>query len=285
MFKPIVRTKNFTAKPIREGLIPSRHRTIIRFGSTTPTERIYPRGVSLNKQIIEINTVEAIENSRSKLLMKKCFTDAEIPHPDYYEIDTEDKIFFYILNSDLDTIHMDELPYPILAKREFGFKGHGMHKFDDAKSLDEWIQSNDLDGYYFEKFYSYSREYRLHCTEDGCFYACRKMLKEDAEDRYYRNDSNCVWFVEENPKFDKPINWAEIEEDCVKALKSTGLTIGAFDVKVQSAKDKDGVRRENPLYIIIEVNSAPAFGEVTLVKYTETINKIIQANNERNSIS
>jgi type I restriction enzyme S subunit len=37
-----------------------------------------------------------------------------------------------------------------------------------------------------------SREYRLHVTADGCFYACRKMLKADAEERWYKNDSNCV---------------------------------------------------------------------------------------------
>jgi hypothetical protein len=45
-------------------------RTVIRFGSTTELEDTIDKGGGR----IEINTVEAIKNSASKLRMKNCFT-------------------------------------------------------------------------------------------------------------------------------------------------------------------------------------------------------------------
>ena len=275
-FKVRLRTKNFTVKPMRAELLPVRFRTVVRFGSTTSTKKIFPKYFE-TKKIIEINTVDAIENSRSKLRMKDCFLKAGVPQSNWWVCTGKKPIEFLNLSTgkEKQICTEQQLPYPILAKREFGFKGHGMHKFDTPEELVNWLSKNSLEGYYFEQFMNYSREYRLHCTKDGCFYTCRKMLKEDAEDRYYRNDSNCVWFVEENAKFDKPVNWKNIESDCVKALQEVGLTLGAFDVKIQSSEDGKGRKRENPNYIIIEVNSAPAFGDGTLQKYTEVINKII----------
>ena len=85
-----------------------------------------------------------------------------------------------------------------------------------------------------KKYYTYTREYRLHITKDGCFYACRKMLKRDAEED--RHDSNCVWIVEDNPEFNKPDNWNDIVSDCVKAMQSVGLDICAIDIKMQRWK-------------------------------------------------
>lgn len=280
MFKPVIRTKNFTVKPLRGKLVPSQYRTVIRFGSTTPVEKIFKKGVMNGKKIIEINTVQAIQNSRSKLLMKDCFLKENVRQAEWWVVNkTGKKDTFLACSGDKKEIHITNLPYPILAKREFGFKGHGMHFFDSPDEFIPWLTKTNLTGYYFEKYYNYTKEYRLHCTEEGCFYTCRKMLKEDAKDRYYRNDSNCVWFLEENDKFDKPINWSDIEHDCVKALHATGLKIGAFDIKVQGNTDNKGHKRDNPNYIIIEVNSAPAFGDITMEKYIEKLNYLIKKYN------
>ena len=134
---------------------------------------------------------------------------------------------------------------------------------------------NNSDSYIIEKYYNYSKEYRLHVTKDGCFYACRKMLKEDAEERWHRHDMNSVWIMEENPLFDKPSNWDSIVGECVKALNAVGLDIGACDVKVQSEKGK---RNDfTPDFIILEINSAPSLGEVTAQKYIQKLSQIVES--------
>ena len=104
------------------------------------------------------------------------------------------------------------------------------------------------------------------------------MLRETTpqNERWYRNDSNCNWIVEDNPLFDKPTNWQAIMDECVKALNAVGLDIGACDVKVQSAKKKDGTARQNPDYFVIEINSAPSLKERGLQKYLVQIPQILR---------
>lgn len=262
-FRPRVRSKNFSCDPLRHhttalGYYP--FKSLIRFGSTVPTKIVFPK----SDNIIEINSVEAIERSRSKLLMKQAFANAGVPQATWWD-------------SYQALAHDNEIPYPILAKRVFGFKGRGMVKIDSKEKLEEFIANTNLNGYYFEQFHNYAKEYRLHVTTNGCFYGLRKMIKEDtAEDqRWFRNDSNCVWILEENPLFDKPVNWNQIESDCVNALNEIGLDIGAFDVKVQSSTTPDGKARENPLYILIEVNSAPSMGDITVERYKSILPKLL----------
>ena len=141
------------------------------------------------------------------------------------------------------------------------------------------MKGKDLSSYLFEKFYSYVREYRIHVSKNGCFYTCRKMLKTDCkEDKnaWQRHDDNCVWMVEENPLFDKPANWDTIVSECVKALQSVGLDIGACDVRVQSAKDSKGNKRKEVDFIIIEINSAPSMGERTEIEYLKELPKLLK---------
>lgn len=72
-----------------------------------------------------------------------------------------------------------------------------------------------------------------------------------------------MWILEENPLFDKPSNWDNIVDECVKAMSSIGLDLCAIDVKVQTNK------YETPEFIILETNSAPALGDVGIKKYIE----------------
>jgi len=144
----------------------------------------------------------------------------------------------------------------------------------------EWIESitSPLNNYVFERFYNYAREYRLHVSSEGCFYTCRKMLKRDTpeENKWFRNDENCVWVLEDNPNFDKPVNWDDVVKHSVKALKAVGLDFGAIDLRIQSATNSEGETREEPKFIIVEINSAPSFGEITLQKYLEELPNIIE---------
>src|SRR5690606_31140857 len=233
---------------------------------------------------LELNTVEAINNSADKLLMKQCFTKNKVKTADWFTIEASDRYIYY-KNGDTNIGSSDDdensLPFPLIAKHRLGSKGRGNYKLDSLEALKTWLESrkNRLNEYIFEKFYNYVREYRLHVTKEGCFYTCRKMLKSNTPNnaKWYRNDDHCVWIMEENELFDKPTNWSEIVKHSVRALNAVGLDFGAVDVKIQSSK------KDNPEFIIIEINSAPSFGEVTSVKYLEILPQLLL--NKKNKIN
>lgn len=272
-FRPMIRSRHPSHSILRVNMPRFNKRSVIRLGSTTEVEDTIDKGGSR----IEINKTFAVKNSANKLLMKECFTKDKVKTADWYKyFSTEGGPTFKNMQTNMDTV-IDDLPYPIVAKHHFGSRGTGNHLLENRAKLEEWMKGNNLSNFIFERFYNYNREYRLHITEDGCFYTCRKMLKTDTpeEKRWFRNDSNSVWIVEENEQFDKPINWKEIESESVKALKSVGLDIGAVDLRIQSSTDGRGAKRNNPEYIIVEINSAPSFGEITGDKYIQELSKLI----------
>ena len=238
-----------------------------RLGSTTRMVR---------NNIIEINSVEAIQNSSSKKLMKARFAEANVRTAE---------VITYVSPTSLrcgdDSYTPEELftrfPAGVVTKSHFGSRGMGNTLHRDSQSLKSFIAGHTMSSYIIEAYRPYAREYRLHVTEAGCFYTCRKMLKKDTpeEAKWFRNDSNCVWIVEDNPLFDKPVNWNDCIAESVKALKAVGLDVGAVDLRVESAVSELEGKRNYPNFIVIEINSAPAMGEITAVKYFEEIPKII----------
>ncbi len=236
----------------------------IRFGSETP---------SVCK--VQLNSIESIKNSSSKLRMKNCFTEMGVKTAEWWT--SNGKVFFKSGNDKTPNKGFGDLPYPIVAKKHFGSRGQGNSLLQSGVALKAFMVGKDLSHYIFEKFYNYIREYRLHVTSEGCFYACRKMLKKDAPDdaKWFRNDSNCVWIMEQNEMFDKPSNWEVIINECVKALNSCKLDFGACDLRVQSAMVEGKKRKDVPDFIVVEINSAPSFGVVTAEKYKETLPLLI----------
>lgn len=269
-FRPRIRSRHPSHTPLREKVLPLfPFRSVIRFGSSTEMTS----AVSNGGDRIEINTTAAISNSSNKLLMKQCFKEHDV------------KTAIWV-KGDKDTIknlsdYFDDgiIKFPIIAKHIYGSKGKGNYKIEDYDALKKFInkRSLDINHFIFEKFYNYSREYRLHVTGDGCFYTCRKMLKSETPSnrRWYRNDDNSVWILEENDSFDKPVNWDIVIDESVKALNSVGLDIGAVDLRIQSATTKKGKKRDNPDFIVVEINSAPSFGKLTLKKYIEELPKVL----------
>src|ERR1700751_1356280 len=237
------------------GLLP--FRSLYRHGSTT----LITDGLSR----VELNSIESIKISGNKARMKEKFIQAGVKCAKQYE-------YTHIggLNSAIE--------YPIVAKSLHGSRGDGNTLIKSQEELRNWMRGKTLSNYIFEKFYNYTREYRLHVSKNGCFYTCRKMIKEETpkDDRWRRHDDNCVWILEENPSFDKPSNWNAIVADCVKALRAVGLDIGAIDLKCQSTKDSKGRIRENPEWIVLETNSAPSMGEITQQKYLVEIPKLLK---------
>lgn len=252
----IVRSRNTSCKELRKLEIPAR--VIYRMGSTTPTTNITKR-----TDYIEINSPEACAVSGDKILMKQKFNEFEVPTAEWFTATSDEEAL------NLVTQKLEEWRR-IIIKHKHSSKGNGIYfittldEYNDAKSH----FTSNIKNYIFERYYTYSKEYRLHVNENGCFYTCRKMLKEDAEVRWHRHENNSVWILEDNPMFDKPDNWENIVEDCKKAIKAVGLDIGACDVKVQT-------HVENPKYIILETNSAPALGEIGIEKYKDMLTKYI----------
>ncbi len=263
-FRTTVLTRHPSHAVLRSELPLLPFRSIIRLGSET-----IPKD---GKTRIELNSPQSIKNSANKLLMKKCFTRVGCQTAGWWT--TIDGINFYTPDLEGMLLRRD-LSYPIIAKSLYGSRGRGNTKLDTQQALQSWIQGKTLSHYIFEKFVPYSREYRLHITNKGCFYTCRKLIKNDApEGTWQRHDDVCTWVLETNPAFKKPNNWNLIVQDCIKAKNALGLDICAFDVMVQGPK-KSG-ERSNPEWIICESCSAPSFGNITAQKYIQEIPKLLK---------
>lgn len=260
-----IRTKNHTAAPLR-GSINSPIRTVVRLGSHTPTERVFPRGIMEGKRIFEINTVEAIQNSSNKMRMKRCFRERNVPQAIWWEL-RNGRVYNPDSNDEVD---IEELPYPIVVKRINGFKGHGMCKVSNSEEFRNWL-SRGLHGYFVEKFYNYGKEYRLHVSAaSGVFLVWRKLRRADAENKWFFNSTNCNWVGINNDLFDTPPFWEDMKRAAVDALHSTGLDLGAVDIRCR----RNPTRGNN--FIVCEVNSAPALGEIGIESYRSEISKLIE---------
>jgi len=278
LFRPMIYSRHPSHNILRAQnkhikLLP--YRSVIRFGSTTEC----PDTISKGGSRIEINTIEAIKNSASKLLMKNKFTEAKVSTASW------------VIGNNLTQVkdRLKELfetgtpTYPIVAKAHHGSKGRGNTLIKSEEEFNAWAVNKNLNQYIFEKFMNYGHEFRLHVTEDGCFYACRKALKQGVPDseKWRRHDDICIWFLETSPEFHKPNSWNNIEEDCIKALKAIGADILSFDVKVQTPNDAKGNLRSYQEFILIECNSASSMdngtGNISICaqKYIEELPKLI----------
>ena len=220
---------------LRRLKIPVSQYTVVRFGSTT-----------LSNAKVQINSIESIENCTNKLRMKKLFLEKGINTPEIINIVKD-------INYDFKK--------PLVAKRTFRSKGKGMKLINTLEEYNDFYKKN-IDNnkynlknpYYLEVYYNYTKEYRIHVSMlGGYFYTNRKMLKENATERWYRNNDNCVWFLETNPQFDKPDNWDNVIEQCQLAREALGLDITGLDVRV----NKKGK------CMIIEANTACSFGDTS----------------------
>lgn len=240
-FRPRIRSRHPSHSCLRGVLPLFMKRVVIRLGSTTEMPADY----------VEINKVEAVKNSANKRRMKDCFSSKNVKTARW-------------------TSNIDEVSFfPVVAKHIYGSRGEGNYLLKTKEELSAWRTGKTLNNYIFEEYLPYKKEYRLHVTKDGCFYTCRKALKKDTPEdkKWFRNDSNSVWIIESNPEFKKPDNWQKIIEESVKALNAVGLDIGAVDLRVQDKKEPD--------FFIVEINSAPSFGEITEKKYKEELTKLI----------
>ncbi len=173
-FRPQIRSRHPSHSDLRSKngkqlpLLP--FKSVVRFGSTTKI----PDTINNGGKRVELNTVTAIKNSSSKLLMKECFKDNKV----VTAIWTRGNNITQIVQELQSQVGTDKTPFPIISKSNFGSRGRGNIKHDNLESLENWSKGKTLTNYVFEKFHNYNREYRLHVNKDGCFYTCRKMMKK-----------------------------------------------------------------------------------------------------------
>jgi len=268
-FRTITFSRHGSHRPLRTLLPLLPFRSCLRMGSTT----VVADSIQKGGKRVEINSVQGVRNSASKLLMKQCFQKAKVKTADWYLY--QGGKFFQQLDTPKE-VDINKLPYPIIAKSHYGSRCQGNYKLDTAAQLTSFLERHTPSNYIFERFYNYSKEYRLHITEDGCFYTCRKMLKKDTpkDKQWFKNDSNSVWILEENPQFEKPVNWQEIVDDCTKAIVAVGLDVGSVDLRCQGATDEKGNIRKSCDWCVIETNSASGMAPIVLQKYIDMIPKL-----------
>jgi len=134
-WKPQIRTKNHTAAPLRNSLGEFAMRCIIRLGSRTTIAEAFPR-MPHGRPVIEVNTVEAVENSRNKLFMKRCFDNDSIPQADWFTWKELDLFTNVKTQEDISINNLLELlPSGIIMKRVCGFKGIGMFYI---QTIEDW---------------------------------------------------------------------------------------------------------------------------------------------------
>jgi len=274
--KLAIRSRHPSCKALRKTIIIP-FSAVYRHGSTNQTPHSK-----------EINSIEAIQNSSSKLKMKTAFDKGSVKHLPWCRLSGLKISGKGLTNGKIN------LDFPIVIKNIFGSRGRGNYKIDSPADFESFIKSKSLENYIVEQFFSGAREYRVHITNHGPIYCLRKLLKNDTpkNKRWVRNDETCAWICEYQPSlnqhgnfigfretesnvFDKPVNWDKIVEECKKALNAVGLDIGAVDLRVQSTVDKESKTRKDPDFYIIEINSAPSLGKITAEVYKKELPKIL----------
>ena len=265
-----VRSRNHSARLLRKQ-IPCTVPTVLRLGSFTSTEEIFTPQ-QIRSGIIEINTVNSCKNSNDKLLMKQCFDNCAVPTANWALLSevTPDNERQVTINTNARKAY-NTLRYPLIIKNRHSSRGRGIYFVPDEATLIRYKRELTQTAHIIEEFRNFSKEYRVHASSLGSFYANRKMLLRDIpeDQRFHRHHENTVWILPNNPDFDAPTNIEAMYEAAALAVEAVGLTIGCVDVLIQ--QNRPG---RQPEFIILETNSAPALGETTAPIYIQELTRL-----------
>ena len=195
---------------------------------------------------IQVNSSVAIRNCVNKMKMKELFIANNI--------------------KTLPILKDEEVQAPVVIKGIIRSKGSSVFVVDENNEIPVYRKILKQQ-YYFEPLFHTTSEYRLHCTQDKVFFAVKKKKKDGMEADIIINDKNHVILE----KFVKPRLWKEINEQCLLAMKATGLELGAVDVGYDSS-DKNGHK-----FVIHEINTSPEILKPLRPYYKEAIESIVNA--------
>lgn len=242
MYKLRVFSPNKSCAPLRDLLLSKR--VLLRLGSTTPLVSRF--------KYIELNSIEGVRISANKILMKTAFDKANINHSEW--------ICSKNINIIKDFVKTHKI---VIAKHYHSSKGEGIYYIDSNNILDEFLQNHpDIHNYVFEKYYFFPNEYRLHVdVKHGCFYACKKVLLEEANIEWHKHANNSKFVLVRNED-NIPDCWKDIIIACQKAMIEMSLNIACFDILCC-----------NNDFIIVESNTAPSLADFGITYYSNHIQK------------
>lgn len=241
MYKLRVFSPNSSCAPLRNMILPKR--ILLRLGSTTPLISKF--------KYIELNSIDGIRKSANKILMKKCFDEAGIHHSEWINSVKENNIIEFFKEHKI-----------IIAKHKHSSKGNDIYYIDTMEKMIDFLDNQNFKEFVFEKYYFFPQEYRVHVdVNNGCFYACKKVLKEDADVEWHKHANNSVFVLAMNPE-KRPACWNDMIEDCQKIMKNMKLDIICFDVLCS-----------NNEFIIVESNTAPCLANNGINYYCNHLNK------------
>ena len=242
MHKLRVFSPNQSCAPLRNLEFPNR--ILLRLGSTTPLNSKY--------KYLELNSIDGVRVSANKIYMKSVFADVNIHHSEWGHFTNPGDLRQFFAQHKI-----------VIAKHRHSSKGENIYYIDNKKALEMFIDTHkNLPEFIFEKYYFYPNEYRLHVdVNHGCFYACKKILNDDALVQWHKHANNST-FVYVTPEHIKPDCWNQIVEDCQTVMKAMGLHIACFDILCS-----------NDNFIIVESNTAPSLADYGLTFYSNHIQK------------
>lgn len=227
---------------------------LFRLGSQTMIDN---NTIKNYAKIIKINSIEGINISRNKLLMKRKFEELKLDTPLRY------------IEGDLIKWASDK--YPIVSKSFYGSQGKGNTIHETEKSFTEWLNSAAKNNYIYEQYVNYTKEFRIHCSKNGIFSVFRKLRKNDSEERWYFNSKNCIFKIINIEDLKKYPCFINLEKQLIEAINGMQMDILAFDVRI----NKDYTK-----FTIIESNSAPSLLLQGTLDYSMEILKIISQNEQ-----
>lgn len=240
MYNLRIFSPNKSCAPLRN--LQFNRRIFLRFGSTTPLVSKF--------KYFELNTIEGVRMSSNKIIMKRIFDEQNIHHSDWISSSNIHHIINFFNKHKM-----------LIAKHKRSSQGKGIYYIDTFESLIELINNIDLKDYVFEKYCFFPSEFRVHVDKDhGCFYACKKVLNEDAEVEWHKHANNSIFVRIEDEK--KPQCWNDIIKECQIICEAMQMNILCFDIL---CCDND--------FIIVETNSAPALATYGLTYYSNHIQK------------
>ena len=241
MYNLRIFSPNKSCAPLRN--LQFNRRVFLRFGSTTPLVSKF--------KYFELNSIEGVRKSSNKIIMKRIFDEQNVHHSNWISSDNPHLIINFFNKYKM-----------LIAKHKRSSQGKNIYYIDTLESLLELLKTVNIKDFVFEKYCFFPSEYRVHVDKDhGCFYACKKVLLEDAKVEWHKHANNSKFAVVREDHI-KPSCWNNIIESCQKTMRYMNLNIACFDVL---CCDND--------YIIVESNTAPSLAINGITFYSNHIQK------------
>lgn len=250
-------------------LLKTPYQAHINFGKTT--------GVP-NTGLV-LNSVFAVQQSANKVTTKNIWKENEsIPMIRQYKAYTD----LVVNRNFFNMAYLRNIGFPIIAKLRNSSRGRGLVYLRDEEAVIDFLSdsSKPKEDYFFEKFFTATSEYRVHCskwlkdrryefviqhegeskrfiTNKGCFLAVKKLMSSDAYHTAMQEDGyvtrNMTEHLQFSTRFSPPRGWETMLEQACTALELLGLDFGFIDVMYNS---------ESGQYIFSESGSNPGMGRL-----------------------